>query len=63
MPQIKEQGKTPVKNPNEMEISSFDKEFKEKIIRIHYKLENKIEVRTLQQRENIKKKHMKNAVT
>lgn len=56
MPRIKEQGKTPEKNPNEMEISSFDKK---KIQRKSHK--DKVELRTLQQRENIKKKHMKNS--
>lgn len=44
MPQKKEQGKTPEKKPNEMEISNvLDKEFKEMVIRILNKLKNTVE--------------------
>lgn len=44
MPQEKEQGKTPEKNPNEMEISNvLDKEFKEMVIRMLNKLKNTVE--------------------
>lgn len=44
MPPKKEQGKTPEKNPNEMEINNvLDKEFKEMVIRILNKLKNTVE--------------------
>lgn len=56
MPQMKEQGKYPQKNSNEMEMSDLpSKELKEKVIMRLNKLENRIE----ELREHVYKEKMK----